>query len=321
MGIFLVFIVAANVRGSEEIDGLRQVVVQGPVQMTVEVSDSEITVAQPFSVRIEVDAPGSYSVTLPLAESDPSALPNLGEFSILAMNFANRIPIDDDDQRRRWVSELTLETFQVGRLEIPPLESIIRILGGESQDALAEQPIRSKPILVEIKSVLQEGETPASFRDIKDVEEIPVAEKSSWRYWPVISVCLTIVAVFFFRRPKTSPSRLANLEIDQIESAWNEKSLTISQAYDGLSITLRRYFDSRFDIPASSMSANEIADSLSDLEAPEPTIEAVRHFFGEADQLKFSGRTTLDTSHDKTPFDAVRKIIRDSDDSPIGSHG
>ena len=279
------------------------------VSLVVELSSSEAQVAAPMTLRLQVDAPVSSVVTMPLDGSQVDLRKTLGAFRILNTQTTKHLPVDDNDSMRRWISVIQLDTIETGELEIPSLEVAFRLKGATTA---RQGTIRSEPISVLISSVLKDSDTPMAFRDIK-----PAADRRnesgirSGRYrWLFAIAAITLsalVAVMIRRRKEIPANSWAASEIERIENSVTAKTISMHDAFAQLSVVLRRYLQLELGIPATALSSNELALELSAIDLPDTVVQKVKAFTEQADVLKFASQPLV--ADEAEPWQAVRGIV------------
>jgi hypothetical protein len=125
----------------------------GPVTVAVRVDHDSAQVAEPVQLTLVVSAPKGTRVKL------PQLTERLGEFDVRGTEQTNDIPAADGNLRR-WSIATTLETIKTGTVEVPALDVHFATAANPS----SFRTLTTKPLTVEIKSVLEDRPDPTKFR-------------------------------------------------------------------------------------------------------------------------------------------------------------
>lgn len=290
-----------------------QVITAGPVEMSIGVDKTQAQIADPILLRIQVEAPAGTSITFPVVTD------RIGPLSVVDSDTIGDLPLEGAAARRRWTRTIELESLQSGDVRIPPLEVLYRLPESIADAATARDgSLQSEPISIEIISVLEDGDMPTQYRDIKDTAELPLAEhtRSNQSWWLIGATFVLLVAIasacWLRRGKKLRPARWALEEIDQIESGFREQTVDVASVYSQLSFVLRRYLQVEMAFPATSLSSEELLAQLSNSGCPDAAWQRLQRFVTESDEMKYSGRIPSATDHDESPFDSVRVIVRET---------
>ncbi len=311
--LFFILCASPHLAAAEQPTLLRQVVADGPVEMTVELDRAETRIADPIILRVQVDAPDGTLITFPLVGE------TLGQFAVIATDTVRDLPLEAATATRRSTARIELESLESGELKIPPLEVLYRLPESIAVAADARDgSLTSEPISVQVISVLEESEDPKQFRDIKDIAELPPTEVArSNRIWLAMGATLLACAtagllLWSRRRRRPPPGRWALGEVDRIESEHKRESVDVGSAYSQLSTVLREYLEAELAFPATSFSSEELVDHLASSACPQAAKQRLKQFVRHSDELKFSGRQRLGNADSESPFDAMRAIIRET---------
>lgn len=282
----IILIFCGIIPGSaQSISPSRQVIVDGAVEMTVEVDRAETLVAQPVVLTIQVDAPDQTRVTLPSVQQE------LGDFSVISIQTIGPLPAEDDSDRRRWLTTIGLETIESGSKRIPSLTTIYRL----PEKLVEDRVVTSEPISIEVRSALDPQADPMEYRDLKDVIDPPVARSGGTRIvWITIGAIglIVFVACLFvwkLRTPSPAADRWAVEEIRRIEAAYRDRTLDVIQVHDELSNIVRLYIEAIDGVAATAMSSDELNDQVKRAGWPEIAIQSLDRFLQTANELKFAG--------------------------------
>lgn len=180
--------------------------------------------------------------------------------------------------------------------------------------------MRSNPIAIEIGSVLGEQESPAEFRDLKQVEPLPASaspEASRLGLPAGIAAAIGALAVAVWlstrRRPPPQYDRWALEQIESIQAEYDQRSIDIGQAYAQLSNVIRAYLEAELAIPATTQSTAELFDELPAEHCPDAARQRLQQFMTAADELKFSGSLAVANNNGVDElFESLRAVVRDT---------
>ena len=184
--------------------------------MSASASKTNVLIAEPFTVRVEVLASPGSQVKFPDVIGEEKT--QLGDFDVLATQTLDDIPLDDPNEKlRRWTRTLTLETLRLGRQTIPSMSAIVTREG-------AARTLTSEPIEINVNGVLESQDE--TLRDISgSIEsEIDLApaeyNQSVWWLLGIAAIVVTLASVLGFRwwRSRRRPLRWCRQELSQLES-------------------------------------------------------------------------------------------------------
>ncbi len=247
---------------------------RGPVELTVTVSRSDITIADRVKLSIEAVAEQGVDVELPQFGEQ------LNEFTI---HDYRKWPAEPHDGKRRWRQEYDLEIFLSGEYEIPAITAKFRdarlSAGGASLVPLRgragkviESQVSSEPIAIKVNSLL-EGEFDATqFRDIKGAVELP--EETSWAAaWWICGILVVALGLglWLLRRRVTAQAetiipahRWALDQLDQLDRRRLPAQGQTHEYYFLLSGIVREYIERRFTLMAPEQTTLEFLGSIRD---------------------------------------------------------
>lgn len=269
---------------------VRDVVERGPLRLTVEAEPKELAVGDTARVRVTFEAPDEYEVQLPEATA----------FESLPARVAATPEPRPGERGTVWQRELVLEPAVSGKLEIPPLEVRYkrRVAGTDTQPA--EQVIVSKPIAVEVRSVLTAQDKPESPRDITATRLPPKPPRPAWQ-WAVLvgGVGAGACALYFgyraWRRWATRPAPpilpevwalRALAELDALD--WDAPE-RVRAGYYRLTEIVREYIERKFGLAAPEMTTEEFLRALSRRPQALPyDALRLREFLEACDRVKYA---------------------------------
>jgi BatD DUF11 like domain len=229
-----------------------------PVTVRASVDKSVARVAEPVRLVLDVAAPQGTRVKLPKLSD------HLGDFEVQKSQMLNDIPAPDNDGLRHWQLEATLETIKTGELSIPPLEVHYATGSKTAADGSTFQTLRSKPVSVQVTSVLENRPDPTKFRDIRSVVDVAVPESHSyaWVGWTTAGfgaamaiALLAFVVVKRRRGPSAADWALASLA--DLERLPIEDSAAAEAAYNEVVDVVREFFELEFNVPTMSRTTRE----------------------------------------------------------------
>lgn len=276
----------------------------GPVTATISANVAETQVAQPIELRIQVDAPTGYRVTFPPLDGAVSP------FMVADESVVTDLPVDEPSSLRRSVLTAHVEAFETGELTVPSIEIAYKISDSLAKTGLvggSARTIRTKPITIQLISVLQPDEQPADFRDIKQPQPTPASPNTTNR-WGIPAIIATglLGCCWFLWRRRQGPD-MKSWALNQVQQIERSNSLDQQQTCAQLSAVLRQYLQAQMDLPVTSLSSEELLKQLSQTNCPSDTQQKVNEFFASADRLRFAGNHDNDSMDNAFP--AARAII------------
>lgn len=225
--------------------------------LKVSVSAEQVLVAEPFTYRLVVTVPKGTRVFLPQVSE------TLGDFDVISQQQWEDVP--DQDQQRIWTQELILESIDTGELEIPEIEV-------RCQRNRESTIIRSKPVSIQVASVLEGRPDPKSLRDIHSVIDVEPTPKpkatSSWMLYAVgggLLIAISAAAILVFQRKKTIvPEAWAKRELAELQTAFSGGEYGSAEVANRLSGIVRQYLEYQFELDASKRSTGELGNLIAE---------------------------------------------------------
>ncbi len=281
------------------------IVRDGLVEVRLDSNRTSASAAEPVEVRLVVDAPAGTKVTMPIVGA------NLGGLNVTDRQLIRDLPIDREPTRRRWIFRFTVESIESGRFIIPAMEVLYR-LPGDATGPTSQQSIRTKPLGIEIVSLLGDDPDPKAFRGIKgavDTPELPSTRTHGG--WIVlgflISALVCLAGLLWWRRDRVpNPVQWASNEVSKINTLLEAQAISTNDAYAELSHVLRILLERETGIPATALSSRELKDELTAKSCPPPLIARLTQFLSDADEVKFSGRSRPRVSLTVSPTSSSR---------------
>lgn len=178
-------------------------------------SKTNVLIAEPFTVRVEVVASVGNQVEFPAVIGGDES--KLGVFDVLAIKTLNDVPLDGPDQSlRRWTQTLKLETLRLGKHSIPSMNAML-IQDGTSRT------LTTAPIEITVRGVLENAEEP--LREISGLIEPKPISSSDSRWSPnwsivamsVIAVALLLIFGLRWLRKRQHPLVWCRSELQQLD--------------------------------------------------------------------------------------------------------
>ena len=256
---------------------------------TLDLDVTEMTVGDRVTAMLVVEHRADETVVW------PDSL-DLEPFEVLA--FSPGPPRVDGD---RAVSEasIALTVFELGELEVPPIELLLADAGG------AERRVLSDPFAVGVVSVgLDEG---ADIRDVKGPRSIARNWLLLWP-WLLLAAALGGLAYREIRRRDRrgrtsdpvavvalrSPHQAAHEALDRLERSNLLERGQVKAFHIEVSQILRAYVEERFDLDALEMTTREVIDGLREKGLDAAVLDDGRRFLVACDLVKFAKRRPSD---------------------------
>lgn len=267
-------------------DSPKSVVNQGPVTLSVSVDRQLAQVAYPMQLVVEVTAPQGTRVELPRLPEQ------LGDFDVRGQETLRDLPTAASSDNRLWVLKATLETLKTGQLQIPALE----VHFATNQQATAFESIRSKPIEIQIASVLEDRPDPTKIRDIKDTVDLPVPEQgsSAWLSIALGGIAAGVaaaIAMMLLAKPRRgiAPAAWALEQIDDLEQLLADETADTQLIYNELVDVVREYFEFEYDVPTRTRTSAEfLTEAAHTVQLGETPRRRLASLVSIADDIKFA---------------------------------
>jgi hypothetical protein len=278
----------------------------GPVKLSVHLDKTTARVADPINLVLEVDAPKGARVEL------PAKTERLGEFEVRRSDRTSDIPSAQQTDGRSWILRLTLESIKTGALTVPPME-IHYTTDAKSMDF---KTLSTKPITVQITSVLEHRADPTKFRDIKQTVDIPVPAELSrtWVAWVCGGAAGTIVLALMHlivkrRRRGLAPAAWALASIEELERVDIKQAAGPDAVFNEVGDVVREYFELEFQVPAVERTTREfLAEATDEVALPEVTSKRLTWLASVADEIKFA-RLGVGEEHLRHAFAQAKAFI------------
>ena len=269
-------------------------------RVTASVDRTEVQIADPFELIVEVAAPRNSTVQFPEFEG------RLGVFDILDVNDAPANEDDEDSQHRTWHIIYSLETLESGTLEIPSIEVSVGL-----PDATTKL-LRTDPVQISINSLVEANADLTKFNDIASLIDVEEPEPTSSRLaWGIVAVVATLLAAAGVWAWQTRPVPYPSAQVwalAQLDSAGNE--------FNRLEGILRVFLAEKFHLPAESLGAVVLANELRDRKVDQTTISGVEDILNVSERVKFGGFLLSDEQKARW-CDQTRSLIQRFDKKEV----
>jgi hypothetical protein len=266
--------------------GSESTVADGTVKVTARVDRESAQVAEPIRLTLEVSAPKGTRVELPQLGTQ------LGDFAAHAGGRSKDIPTTADGNMREWTLETTLDTIKTDAVTIPSLD----VHYTTDASASTFKTLKTKPLTIQIKSVLENRADPTKFRDIQGTVDVPLPVEHSyvWIGWTAagaggaIAVALATFAVVR-RRRGPSPAAWALAAIADLEKLSIADSADAEAAYNEVVDVIREFFELEFYIPTLSRTTREfLTEAGKTIGLDKTARERLSSLASIADEIKFA---------------------------------
>jgi len=270
---------------------------------TLELETTEITVGDRLTGTLVVEHRADQSVVW------PDSL-DLGPFEVLAFSPG---PPSVDGDRALSTASIVLTAFELGELDIPPIELALADADG------GERRVRSDPFAVGVVSVgLDEGS------DIRDVKGPRSIARNWLLLWPWLLLVLAVVGLVYreirrrrARGPVPKPAtvvplrgahEMAHHALDRLEASHLLERGEVKAFHIEVSQILRVYVEARFNVDALEMTTGEVIAGLQGRDLAPGVIDESRRFLVACDLVKFAKRRPSD-SESMALIPIVRGIV------------
>ena len=281
--------------------------------VVMEVDTTVIHVGDPVSVVLRVDHPADWSVHW--ADSLDIAPFEVLEYAVTGAGSAPAGGAGSDAaDGARSVATLTVTSFELGELEIPPIE--IAVAGPDG----AVQLLSTDPFRIGVVSV--------GLDESGDIREIrgPLAIARNWWAlvpWLLLAAAVGAAAVYMYRRrrarpvaevvkPKVPPRpfHLVALEaLDELERSSLLERGQVKRWHVRVSEIVRTYVEGQLEVPALEMTTGEVVAGLRGAALGGRVTGAFHAFLARCDLVKFA-KLRPGTDESRELLGAARTLVR-----------
>ncbi len=282
-------------------------------RVVMEVDTTVIHVGDPVSVVLRVDHPADWSVQW--ADSLDIAPFEVLEYAVVGAGSAPAGGAGSaPDDGARSVAMLTVTSFELGELEIPPIE--IAVAGPDG----AVQLLSTDPFRIGVVSV--------GLDESGDIREIrgPLAIARNWWAlvpWLLLAAAAGAAAVYVYRRrrarpvaevvkPKVPPRpfHLVALEaLDELERSSLLERGQVKRWHVRVSEIVRTYVEGQLEVPALEMTTGEVVAGLRGAALGGRVTGAFHAFLARCDLVKFA-KLRPGTDESRELLGAARTLVR-----------
>ncbi len=226
--------------------------------------------------------------------------------------------VDSGNNRVQLNTTLTLQAFDPGAYQLPPL----RYVTGTGDTVLSNQlTLDVRAIDVDTTKDIFPYKPPVAVPE-RLVDHLPDnVARYAWLYIILIVLALlAVLALWLYHRWRKNGKLLGTKKklpppYDEAKAAlahlrsralWQHNRL--KEYYSGLSDILRRYVERRFDIGAVEMTSSEIAEAIAQREELQPVQHLLNGVMSSADLVKFAKMQPLAFENEQAIADAERFV-------------
>jgi hypothetical protein len=275
--------------------GFTKVFDQGPVSLTMQLSSTEITIAEQLELVLQAAIPEEYEVEM------PSYTTTLGDFSVDDFRTSPpRLTGAANNTRLVVPKTFILEPYLPGTYTIPALKIIYREKGGGTD----ESELFTEEIEITVTSFLPENAGDLQIKDIKPPEELPLdITRLVWLAGILLSIFILLVTGFAYWRKtrakkediiiQVSPDEIAFQELDTLLAEDLLSRGKVKLFHLRISDILRRYIENRFGLKAPERTTEEFLTELTrDMQMQKALLGDHKSLLGEflnlCDLVKFA---------------------------------
>ncbi|MCD4824022.1 MAG: hypothetical protein K8S55_05405 [Phycisphaerae bacterium] len=284
---------------------IEQTTRKGPVSVTLRADRDTARIAEPIRLTVDALANEGVKVTLP-----PKAK-TLGPFRVINIKDIADVPTGS---KRLWRRVYELENYSSGKCELPAMT--IEFLDRRDPKHATRGKVETKPIPLEITSVLEGRADPRKFRDIKGAVELPAEPTYTW-VWITAggasAAALAGMGAFVFLRLRRNRSLKAHLwairQLDKLKRDRLIEAGLVQRYYYRLSDILRQYILRRFALAAPKLTTAEFLAELRETAGfDDEQNELLRQFLTAADMVKFA-RVTPSVPEIRQSMQVAREFV------------
>ncbi|HPF38651.1 MAG TPA: hypothetical protein P5081_04170 [Phycisphaerae bacterium] len=257
---------------------------RGPVHIEVSLDSDHVSMAEPFDLKVRIDAERDVATAMPKYEG------LLGAFEIANVE-SESVPCDD-------LHDCTLITIRLiaaipGDTEIPGL--LVAYVDSrpkmDGSNRVAQDQIQLEPIPIVVEN---------SLADIKGPASLPIPFSTRLIYWGLAALALLALLLrWWLRRPKRIPFANVVPQLPPYEWAMRELDRLMAddliargmtqEFYYRINLLLRQYIERRFSVMAGEQTSEEFVRSVQSMGAlSADQRETLRVFVAACDPVKYA---------------------------------
>lgn len=272
------------------------------VDVRARVDRDKVQIAEPLQLTIDAIVAPDQRVAFPETGA------TLGPFQIISTREESDVPeLKADTVQRRWTRIYELEAYEAGDLRIPPLDIFV-----------GKDVVSTKAISISVTSNVEANADPQTFRDLKDIEAIPVEPpQERWIVWTALTVVTLLAAAALawraFRRQKNhTPLSWTLARLDELQASPEFSAGDRATLLPPLADALREYIQRQFDVAATLQTTPEFLHSIqSDARLTSARREELRELLREVDEIKFASLRPEQTQLHET-FARARTFVNET---------
>jgi hypothetical protein len=238
---------------------------RGPIRFSVEVSPTQVWIADPITVRLTAKTPDDTQVQFP----DASAF---GDVAVRPLEPAESRPAAEGSQL--WRQAFVVESFVSGTVDIPPLVLKYATKPADGSTPAFDNELVTDTLKVEVRSALTSQDSVTAPRDITGTR---VPAREPWKWWQIAALAASAlaaggIAYWAYRAirrrllrppPPVEPEVWALRELETLSRRDWIASGQVREYYYRLSEIVRRYIELKFHLAAPEMTTEEFLTALS----------------------------------------------------------
>jgi hypothetical protein len=315
--MFLLVLLAAGMFGcrdsaplADDARGISQELSKGEIEVHISTDRKELTTAELLQLEITVRAPEGIEVTTPKVPEKE------GGFRVIQEEREKPLLLDSGMIELNF--RYQLEPFLPGLYIIEPITIAYRLKRWAKEQT---SEISSEPMEIEVTSLLGEGNTSSTLRDIAPPLELarPVSHWLGWGLLVLAAIFFAFLLLRWLRRGKREqkisllpPHQRALQALEKLLARGLVEKREYKPLYRELSDILRDYIEERFGLHAPERTTEEFMEDLrtTTLLAPQHK-SLLKEFLEHCDQVKFAEHLPSTEELQRT-VDACRQFIEET---------
>ena len=289
---------------SQEASGIERTAQRGPVSMTLSATPEEIGLAETATLRVEIVADHSATVTPHSYERALGEDEHKFDYRIIRSRQEQAVPTKDG--KLRWIYEYELEFVLAGDYELPGA-SLSFVAEQKEDQSAGEATMPPEMETVETDSipiiVHEPAEPPVAPEELNTITALdPVELPKEWGPWwwigPPLALALVLLIIVAIIRRVRRPEVVVPIPAHewaqrQLAALVSENLLSrgfVKEFYYRVSDVVRGYVERRFDVSAPEMTTEEfLADIATDRRFGAGMAEELTRFLAACDWVKYAG--------------------------------